>query len=208
MLSSMRIYGAGDFACSEEEGANKSCLGYGGWDGTTLWILPKLYWKREDTGKVVRAWLAMNKDIEAMIWWAEKGHISKSLGPFMRDIMQEQSNFLRIEEVTPSKAKDVRARSFQGLCEFGRVRFPKFAPWWPKAEDCLLTFPGGTEDDIVDMLAHLGAGINRMVGPSITKVKERDPSYNTANGFSIRAKDYKKLITQDQFYKKLAALDR
>jgi predicted phage terminase large subunit-like protein len=206
-LSSLQIYGGGDFACSEEEGANKTCLPLGGWDGRTLWILPKLYWKREDTGKMARAWLALNEEFNPLIWWAEKGHISKSIGPFMRAQMVEQMNFLRIEEVTPSKDKPSRARSFQGMCEFGLVRFPKFASWWDKAENDLLTFPGGSEDDLIDALAHLGAGVHRLCAPHRI-IKDEDETPKNDGRFVLTARQLKADMGQKKFYDQLAALDR
>lgn len=47
----------------------------------------------------------------------------------------------------------------------GMVRFPKFAPWWPDAEHELLMAFNGKNDDFVDALAHLAAGIDKMVRP-------------------------------------------
>lgn len=207
-LDSLQLYGAADFACSEEEGANKTCIGLGGWDGKLLWILPTIYWKREDTGKVVRAWLRLNMQHNVLTWRAEKGHISKSIGPFMRDIMQEEMNFLRIEEVTPSKDKPTRARAFQGLCEFGRVRFPKFATWWDQAENDLLTFPGGTEDDVIDMLAHLGAHVDRFVGVSKGRQLDLSAPKGHDGKFAMTGRQIKTIKSQSDFYKNLAALDR
>jgi len=206
-LSECQLYGAGDFACSEEVRANKTAIGLGAWDGKLLYILPRLYWRREDTGKIVRAWLSMNSEFNPLIWWAEKGHISKSIGPFLRDIMQEQMNFMRIEEVTPVKDKPTRARSFQGLCEFGRVRFPKFAPWWDKAEEQLLTFPGGKEDDLVDMWSLLGQGVYRFVAPRVRSASQVSVPKNDGR-LSITIGSLKKMKTQEDFYKRLAALDR
>jgi len=167
----LRIYAASDHACSEKNnspGANSTVMIFGGWDGERLWILPDCWWERKDTGEVVRAMLRYGKQLKPLTWWAEKGHISKSIGPFLRDEMQAQSNFFRIEEVVPVRAKDVRARSAQGLCEFKRVMFPKFAPWWGKAEDELLAFPGGRSDDFVDAFAHLCRGIDRFISPDVS----------------------------------------
>jgi hypothetical protein len=47
----------------------------------------------------------------------------------------------------------------------GMVRFPKFAPWWADAEHELLMAFGGKNDDFVDALAHLAAGIDKWVAP-------------------------------------------
>jgi hypothetical protein len=47
----------------------------------------------------------------------------------------------------------------------GMVRFPVFAPWWEDAKEEMLKFGGGGKhDDFVSFLAHLGRGLDRMVG--------------------------------------------
>jgi hypothetical protein len=58
----------------------------------------------------------------------------------------------------------------------GMVRFPKFAPWWEKAEAEMLAFDTGTHDDFVDALAHVGMGLDRMQpaeGLNINNVPKR-----------------------------------
>jgi len=184
---SLRIYAASDHACSvrdESPDANATVLLFGGWDGQKLWILPECWWEKKDTGEVVEAMLRYGEKMEPLTWWAEKGHISKSIGPFLRDRMQEERVFIRIEEVVPSKDKAVRARSAQGMCEFRQVMFPKFADWWQEAEDELLTFDGGKSDDWVDAFAHLCRGVNRMVKPMMKIVKE-DESKMQTSGFGL-----------------------
>lgn len=157
-------YGAGDFAISEEAGANKTCLLPGGvcCDGL-LWILPDIWWKRGGAGEIVTNLINLLERRKLVTFVAEKGHISKSIGPFLKQQQMERRVFGHIEEVTPTRAKDVRARSAQGMTELGLVRFPKFASWWDAAEEELITFPGGKSDDFVDAFAHLCAYVNKMV---------------------------------------------
>lgn len=170
----LRIYAASDHACTDGDGDSTVFI-FGGWDGRRLWILPTCWWETADTGTVVKAMLRIGGRLEPLTWWAEKGHISKSIGPFLRDQMQESGIYLRVQEVTPARAKDVRARCSQGMCELGQVMFPKFAPWWGDAEDQLLTFPGGTHDDWVDAFAHLCRGVFSMVQPDVVRL---EPSEN------------------------------
>lgn len=189
--STLRIYAASDHACTDEGGDSTVCL-FGGWDGKNLWILPECYWAKDDTGKVVTSMLRYGKLHNPLVWWAEKGHISKSIGPFLRDRMQEERNYLRIEEITPKHDKPTRARSAQGMCEFGQVLFPKFAPWWDKAENELLTFPGGKSDDWIDAFAHLCAGIFRMTTPTKPKVEVKE-EFNQVSGFGFTINSIKKV---------------
>lgn len=159
-----RIYGAGDWAVSEEDDANRTCLGGVAVDeDKTLWVLPDLHWKISGPKETCGAFVDFLKRREPMAFRSEKGHISKAWGPFLRDMMMQQDVYAHIDEYTPSKAKDVRARSIQGLMSMGRVRFPTFAGWWPDAMHEMLMFPGGKTDDFVDFLAHVGALVYDML---------------------------------------------
>jgi predicted phage terminase large subunit-like protein len=169
----LRVYAAGDFAISEEKGYNRTCFGLGGLDESgVLWIMPDIYWdymRPDAPDKKVDKILDMCDRNKPLVTWAEKGQISKSLKPFFSARMRERGSYHYITEVTPTHNKEVRAQSFRARCSQGMVRFPKFAPWWGDAEHELLTFPGGTYDDLVDMLAHLGRGIHDMVRPQSEK---------------------------------------
>ena len=160
----LSVFGAGDWAVSEEKDADRSCFGGGALDNQRmLYILPSLRWKQYDPKTLVTEfvdWLAANKPME---FWSEKGHISKAWGPFLRDQMLARGVYSHITEVTPSKNKEARAQSIRGMLSMGRVKFPAFADWWPQARHEMLMFPGGKHDDFVDFLAHLGMGINSMI---------------------------------------------
>lgn len=171
-----RVYGSGDFAVSEEKDANRTCLG-GGMLETNglLYVLPDIFWKIAGPKEVLENYLAFLDRRQPLIMWAEKGHISKALGPFLREQMYLQRIYAYIKEVTPVKAKDVRARSIQGRMAMGLVRFPTFASWWPDAEHELLTFPGGKTDDFVDFLSHLGMGLTSMARPVLEAQGPKPP---------------------------------
>lgn len=164
----LRPYAASDHAVSEEQAANRdpTCMGIGSIDESgVLWILPDLFWRHADTEKVVDNMLLMMKQHLPQIWWAEKGHISKSIGPFLRKRMVEEQTYINLQEVTPVKDKLTRARAIIAMINMGRVRFPAFAPWWGKALDEMLKFPNGKHDDFVDMIAYLGLGLMQQVRP-------------------------------------------
>ena len=147
----------------------------------------------------------MNQRRRPLIWWAEKGMISKSIGPFLRDLMQEQQNYINIEEVTPVKNKESRAQSIRGRMALGMVRFPRFATWWPNAKHELLSFPGGKNDDLVDALAHLGMGIDRMVAPSRQKP---EPEVPENRGWNPTLKWLKDSVKRKERIAQLGQLDR
>jgi predicted phage terminase large subunit-like protein len=160
----LRVYAASDHAISKRDSANRSCFGVFGVDGRgDIWWLPDLFWEQADSEEQAYAMLRMNKQHKVLTWFAEKGHITQSLGPFLRKLMREQNNYINIVEYVPKKDKPTRARAIQGMAALGRLRVPKFADWWPDVEAQLMAFPGSTEDDVVDMLAHLGRAVDGLV---------------------------------------------
>lgn len=178
MQHSPRIYIACDFAVSEEKDANRSCfIPCAEAENGDIYILPDIFWKVAGPVEMMEAWLAMLKRRQPMVCWAEKGHISKSIGPFLKERMDEEGVYSYIQEVTPKREKDVRARSIQGRMSMKKVRFPKFAPWYTAAEHEMLTFPGGKTDDFVDALAHIGMGLNSLIRARPAKQSEPE-DYN------------------------------
>lgn len=170
MASEPRIYGAGDWAVSEEAGANRTCFGGVAVDSKgVIYVLPDLFWKVAGPEEVVINYVDFLKRRNPLIFWSEKGHITKAWGPFLREAMLDQEVYNYISEVTPSKDKEMRAQSIRGRMAMLRVRFPKFTSWWPAAEHELLTFPGGKTDDLVDFLAHIGMGLQSIVKSSPRK---------------------------------------
>jgi len=114
-----------------------------------------------------------------LIWWAERGHISKSIGPFLRKRMQEEQIYCAIDEVVPVKDKQTRAQAIRGRMAMGKVRFPAFAPWWEAARHQMLTFPSGKHDDFVDTMAYIGLGLGRMTNATSPVKKKAEPAVGT-----------------------------
>jgi predicted phage terminase large subunit-like protein len=161
----LRWYAASDHAVSEAQTADRNCFIKGGVDATgVLWIHPLIWWKRAGSEEAVDGMLEMMRHDTPLIWWAEKGHISKAIGPFLHKRMLEENVHVNVEEVSAAKDKMTRAQSIQGRMSMGMVRFPTFAPWWAEFEDELLKFPAGRFDDAVDAISHLGGGLRRMTG--------------------------------------------
>lgn len=159
----LRFYCASDHAVSLKQEADLTCLLPVGVDeNDVIYVLPDLFWTKADSGEVVEAMVALMKRRKPHTWWAEAGHISKSIGPFLTRRMQESKVYTFVEESTPSRDKPTRAQSIRGRMKMGMVRFPREAHWWPKAFTELLAFPGGKHDDFVDALAHIGLGLDTL----------------------------------------------
>src|SRR4029077_14934388 len=108
-----------------------------------------------------------------MLWWGEKGVITKSIGPFLRKRMHERRVWCSIDEITPIADKQARAQSIAARMNMGRVWFPRFARWFSDARDQLLKFRHSGFDDFVDTLSLIGLGLMKQV-PSRGKPKARE----------------------------------
>src|SRR3546814_1817701 len=97
-----------------------------------IWLLD-FFWKRTKTDEVVDAMIHMMRKWRPMFWWAEGGHISKSIGPFLFKRMREEKVYVTVVEQTPSADKQTRAQSIQGRMSMGMVHFPNFEPWFEAA---------------------------------------------------------------------------
>lgn len=162
----MRVYAASDHAVGVDRTRNDAtCLLIVGVDRNDDIYLLDCWWEKQPTDKVVDAMLDLMRRWKPLLWWAEKGHISKAIGPFLRKRMGEEKVYCRIEEVTPVANKVQRAQSILGRMAMNKVLFPKHSVWTQKATDEILKFPNGRNDDFVDTLAWIGMGLARLTTP-------------------------------------------
>lgn len=178
----LRYYAASDHAVGTQQRNDPSCFGKGGIDkNDDLWMT-ELYWQRVASDVAVEAMLTMaggkNRPVQ---WWAERGHISKSIGPFLRKRMLETGTYINLVEVTPSVDKVQRAQSIAARVAMGKVWFPE-GPLWDRAIEELLAFPNGLHDDFVDMLAYFGLGLASQFG-----ARKPAPRRDTAPTFGTLA---------------------
>jgi hypothetical protein len=102
----LRFYAASDHAVGTKQRNDPSCFGKAGVDAqNNLWFT-ELFWERVPTDRAVEQMLSMGAGADApLIWWAESGHISKSIGPFLNKRMTETERYLTVREVVPSQDK-------------------------------------------------------------------------------------------------------
>jgi len=169
----LRFYVASDHAVSTDQERDATCLlPVGVDDEDNIWVLPDVWWRRADTETVVEGMIDLMRRRTPLMWWAESGHITKSIGPFLRKRMAERQIYCAIDEVVPTKDKQTRAQSIRARMSMGKVFFPRFATWWGDAQDEILKFPSSSHDDFIDALAHIGMGLDKQVraGGAIVKV--------------------------------------
>lgn len=163
----LRYYAASDHAVSLAANRDPSCMGVVGVDlDDNVWVLPDLIWRQLDAEQQVEGMLDLMQRHKPLLWTAERGHISLSLGPFLRKRMAEEKTYISIDERVPSKDKQTRAQAIAGRWSMGKVYLPKFAPWYEDAIDQLLNFPNGAHDDLVDFLALIGLSLDTLHKPN------------------------------------------
>lgn len=176
----LRIYGASDHAYRKDQENDLQCLLVVGVDASdVLWVLPDTWWERAETDVMIERMVDLMESRKPEVWWAARDAISGSVGPFLKKRMAERKAYhLLDDEIREDKDLQRRAQSIRNRMAMGMVRFPKFAPWWARAETELVTFPSGKHDDLVAALALLGMGLERMVAADGT-LKQDAPKPRT-----------------------------
>ncbi len=176
----LRFYVASDHAVSTKQDRDKTAIIPVGVDEhDNIWILDDVEWGRWDTDVVVEKMLKLMRKYKPLYWWAERGHISKSIGPFLRKRMLEESTFVTIDEIVPINDKMSRAQSMQARVAMGKVYMPSYAPWYSEARDQLLKFPYASHDDFCDALSYVGLGLSKTVKPRMATPVKKGPSTGT-----------------------------
>jgi predicted phage terminase large subunit-like protein len=172
----MRIYAASDHAVGTKQSNDKTCLLVVGVDNVNdIWLIDCL-WSHMGPKEAIANMIKLAKIWHPIIWWAESGHIQKSIGPFLRDQQRLSNTWFSVSPIIPSADKVQRAQSSIGLMSMGRFKFPAWQSWCTAAVDELLKFNNGTRDDFVDTLSLIGLGLNRIVKGSDASIVGSKPS--------------------------------
>lgn len=162
----LRIYCASDHAVATKQHNDKTAMVVAGVDpNDNIYILPTSVWGHLSADQAVNDMIRLMQMHQPIFWWAERGQITKSIGPFLRKRMAEERTYCSIVEMTPTADKRSRAQSIHGRMSMGKVLFPAHASWWPEVRDQLLKFPHGAHDDFVDALAYIGLGLTMQIAP-------------------------------------------
>jgi predicted phage terminase large subunit-like protein len=166
-----RPYMSGDLALGTSKQNDHSCVGK--WmldENDNLYLHPNLYWDRKKADESVEKIIDMMLDFQPMDTWWEKGQIDKAVGPFLMKRAAEREIYnSSITALPVAGDKGYRASAIRGRMRSGKVRFPRWAPWWPAFKDILLKFTGSgddAEDDPVDMCALIGQALGKQLKAS------------------------------------------
>ncbi len=169
----LTIYMAGDFAVSTGNINDRTCLiPYGVDDRGDAWIFRDVVWGRIASDAAVEAVIDLIKRHKPVFFYAEKGQIMKSIGPFLSKRMEEEGVYVPILTEMRTVDKVQYAHAARNRCAQGRIRFPRFAPWWSNAKTEMLKFPNARFDDFVDTLSIVGMKLNQYTGPGANLMKK------------------------------------
>jgi predicted phage terminase large subunit-like protein len=198
--TNLRMYCVSDHAVSTVQSADKTVLlPFGVDENDNVWVLPDVWWRRAATDQVVDGMIDLMVRRQPIKWGAERGHISQSIGPFLRKVQQERHIYTMVDEITPVKDKQTRAQAIRGRMAMGKVYFPKFAGWWADAEQELLKFPSARHDDFVDAMGLAGLLLSTLHGASRTIEKPPEgPKVGTLEWvkYSSKWEDTRKKLLQ------------
>lgn len=158
--SSLRKYACSDHALGKREENDETVLVPLGVDASgDIWVLPDVVWSKFNSMEACTQMLDMEARHNFIYWWAGKEHITTSIRPFLDKFMQERGVYLNLIETPSLRDLVSRAQPIRNFMALGRVHFPAYAPWWPKAKAQLLAFDKGTHDDFVAALSEGGRGL-------------------------------------------------
>lgn len=172
----LRIYAASDHAVGKDKSRNdQTVLLIVGLDEQQNIFIIDTWFGRETPDIVIDRMIDLMQAYNPINWYAERGHITQSIGPYLTKRMHERSTFCTVTEMTPTQNKEQRAQSIRGRMASGKVYFPRQKPWVSDMVGELLKFPNGKHDDFVDPLAYIGLALNEQYGAS--KVKEEEAGF-------------------------------
>jgi len=175
----LRVYCASDHALEAKERNDPSLLVAAGVDAQSNLYILDCYWRKQPTDRVVEAMLDMAQIHKPILWGAERDHITKSIGPFLRKRMYEREAYINMRELPMIGDKVARAQPIIGRFAMGKVFWPKGKPWVERAINELLAFPNGLHDEWPDTLGIFGRLLQTMVRANAAPKKTAGPAFGT-----------------------------
>lgn len=107
----------------------------------------------------------------------EEENISRSIGPFLYEMMPKKKSYPIIEKIPSTKDLMMRVKSWTARMRAGGVEFDKDADWYADFYTELKQFPRGKHDDQVSACALMGMKLQALVEattPSGTQLEDSD----------------------------------
>lgn len=175
--SSLRLYGASDFATMEPEPGKKEPdfteHGVVGIDAIgDLWFVD-WFFEQCETDRGIAQFIKLAKIWKPQRWFNEGGLIDKAIAPAIRHAMRLSQCYIAMESLPAIGDKAIKLQAFHARASAGTVHFPARRAWTDHVIDSLVKFPGGRWDDAPDVCGLIGRGVDKMFEASIPLVERR-----------------------------------
>ncbi len=161
-LSEMTIYGASDYAVTDD-GGDYTVHVILGIDYAGNMYLLDLWRQQSSSDKWVESFCDLVHKWKPIAWAEETGQIKSGVGPFLNKRQLERQAYVAREQFSTNRgSKAIRAQSIRGRMAQIGLRVPKQAPWLADLMSELMSFPVGVHDDQCDALGLVGQLIDKM----------------------------------------------
>lgn len=162
-----------DLAASTKNKRDYSVFVVGSTDQTGMLYIRKVIRDRLDSKEWVDTILRLKNVYGFNTMLIGKGTLEKAIGPYLREGIRQQNQFLHIEAIPEVDDKRSKAQSFRARCRAGGVKFDKNGSWYPELEGECLQFDRGAHDDQVDALALFGLFLDQLqMAPSSKEIEQ------------------------------------
>lgn len=188
----MRIYGASDYAVTQDGGDYTVHIVVGMDPAGRIWVLD--LWRGQKASDI---WVDAFCDLVCQWkpgWWAEEtGQIRSSMGPFLTRRQRERGAYVFREQFPTRADKAIRAQSIRGRMALHGLYYAADAPWRGDLEAELMSFPAGKHDDQVDALGLIGQLLDKMTEGKIPEDPKKDKKLMSGNADGVTMDDLWKL---------------
>jgi predicted phage terminase large subunit-like protein len=191
-LLKLKIYITVDLAIAETERADYSVFLIAGIDEFRRIHIIDCIRQRMDGREIVDTLINLQRIYDPFAFGIEEMQVSKSIGPFLREEMVRENQYLTIYPLKHGgKDKIARCRSIQARLRAKTIKMEKTGEWYPGFEDELVRFPRDVHDDQVDAFAYLGLLLDKLIEAPTKDEQEDldfDDLYSTIEDFNGRNK--------------------
>lgn len=185
----LRIYAASDHAVAEKQNNDYTVIIIIGVDEhDQIWVLD-MWRERKAADKVVEKMIDYMAKWKPIIWYAEREHVVKTIGPFLKKRMRERKVHCYIKDMSAHTSDKVgKAQPLIGRMAMRMVLFPKFMPWFETLRAEFLKFPRARHDDMVDALGLIGRALDKLATAAPPKSEVKEPEAGTWGYFQADRK--------------------
>lgn len=179
-LETLRIYGASDYAVSQDKGDYTVHIIVGIDPLDQIYLLD--LWREQKSSDIwVEEFCNLVEKWRPMGWAEEKGQIASSMGPLITKRMRERKLYMARKGFPTRGDKTIRCQSIRGRMAMNGLYVPAHAAWYSAFKAELMVFPNGNYDDQADALGLIGQVLDVMVAGAPASLEDKKPKVFSTN---------------------------